>query len=226
MNRNAVRLVPLSALVVASLLLCGRPAQASSIVSQPDTSFPIGYVAQIFPDLAAFSAFQFDDFVTGSAFALTTLTTFGFEGGDPSQNTAITAEIWNGLPGSGSIVLSASGSEVGNNLLFAFGGQVLPAGSYWLTAYVTRPFLTGGGQWFWDKSSPVTGSESYFYNPGGGFGHGTSPVPGSSFLGPATNMAFSLEGDPVGTVVPEPASLTLLGLGLLEGLRRWRQKRV
>jgi hypothetical protein len=123
----------------------------------------------------------------------------------------VTAEIWNGLPGTGSLVQAFTGAEDGSGTLnFNLGGYVLPAGSYWLTAYVTRPF-TGGGQWFADNHTPVNGSQAQLYNPGGGFGHGTTPFPIQNINGTAEDLAFTLSGDPV-AVVPEPSAIVVWSL--------------
>jgi hypothetical protein len=90
---------------------------------------------------------------------------------------------------------------------------------------VTRPF-SGGGQWFIDTSSPVTGQEAEAYNPGGGFGQGTSPFPVGNFFPMPEDLAFTLSGD-LASTAPEPTSLTLLGIGTLgllgNGLRRKQQ---
>jgi hypothetical protein len=209
--------------VAAILTLAAGEARATSIVLQ--TSTPAGNrISQQFPDQPTFSSYEFDDFTTSQSFDLTTLTVFGTEGGNSAFNVAVTAEIWSGLPGSGAIVLSATGSQSGADLQFNFGGALLLPGTYWLTAYVTRPVGGGGGQWFWDTSVPVTGSQSFFYNPGGGFARGTTPITGSPFLGAPENQAFSLDGDPVGAAVPEPATLTLIGAGIVAARVRRRRR--
>jgi hypothetical protein len=159
-----------------------------------------GAVAQKFTDFTSFSSYEFDDFTTSINYNVTTLTVPGQEFGTASANIAVTGEIWNGLPGSGggSIVMTSThGKEKANGALaINFGSQLLPAGSYWVTAYVTRGFGTGG-QWFWDRTlgrHGVNGSQEQFYNPGGGFGFGTQPINGSAIFGTAEDMAFTLKG--------------------------------
>lgn len=192
------------------LALCVlMPASGAIIVDQSPAN-GLGYVAQNFTDLG-FSALQFDDFTTSQAWALTTLTVYGTEMGNSSFNTAVTAEIWSGLPGSGSLVMSTvSGSQVGANLNLDFGGQALGAGSYWLTAYVTRSF-SGGGQWFWNSFAPVSGSESFLYDPSNYFGYGAAPIAGSLSLHAQIplDMSFTLNG----SEVPEPSTLGLVLAG-------------
>jgi PEP-CTERM motif len=207
------------ALVTAALFLAGsQTTRADIIVNQAPNGGNI--VSQVFPDFPAFSTYSFDDFTTTQAYQLTSLTAFGTEAGDPSQNVSVTAEIWNGLPGSGSMILSFTGSEDGaGSLNFSLGNALLPAGSYWLTAYVTRPD-NPGGQWFFDTSNLVQPSQAYVWNPGGGFGFGTSPFPIENVTGVPENLAYILQGT---AAVPEPTSLTLLGIGM--AFLAWRKRK-
>lgn len=200
----------ISSLAVATSALCViGSAHAEVLVNQPANSNNVA--SQSFSDFPSFTTFAFDDFTLTKNSSLTSLKAFGTETGNSGLNTSVTAEIWSGLPGSGSALASFSGTEdASGNLTFNLGGYQLGAGTYWLTGYVTRAFGSGGGQWFFDTSEPVTGAEAQFYNPGNGFGLGSAPIPVSRLGIPASNLAFTLEG----SAVPEPASLALAGLGL------------
>jgi hypothetical protein len=191
-------------------LLAGSSAHADVIVDQPfNTNTSV--LSQDSTDSPDVSNFAFDDFTTAIAFNLTTLTVFG--DGEPVFNTTgVIGQIWSDLPGSfgGSSILSVSGTPVGEDLVFDFGGQLLPAGSYWLTAYLERSGSLA--PWLWGTHLPVSGSELYFYSPGGGFSWGTDPVPIGSIPDSfgSFDAAFRLEGEPV----PEPATFVLVALGL------------
>ncbi len=176
-----------------------------------------GRVAQDFTDFPAFSTAQLDDFTLSGEYNLGALTIFGLDRGDASFNVGAFAEIHTAPDLTSPILATATGSQVGADLQLNFGGATLGPGTYWLAAYVARPFA-GGGQWYWLASSQaVAGSESFFHNPGGGFGAGGAPVPGSAVFDAPADMAFVLEG----TATPAPGALALLGLGgLVAGRRR------
>lgn len=211
--RHVVHTLPLA------LVLLSVPCLAPAGVIVDQSALNAGSVtSQSFTDFPEFSGSAFDDFTLGSTYALTTLTIFGVDEGDPSFNTAVTASIYAAPDLTTAPILTALGSQVGGNLEFDFGGALLGPGSYWLASYVTRPF-SGGGQWFWTFGFPVSGSQAMFQNPGGGFGLGTGTVPVATLLGTdPVDMAFVLSGDLVVNSVPEPSTFALAGLAGLGGL--------
>jgi hypothetical protein len=196
----------MAAMMAAAALVPGV-ARASTIVNQPNNAAPGDILSQTFTDMPSFSTHSFDDFSTTQSFTNLALNIFGTELGNPAANLSVVGEIWNGLPGTGSLVLtSTSGTESGANLSISFGAQTLSAGNYWISAYVVRP-ISSGGQWFWNESSPVTGSQAFVYNPGGSFGHGTAPVGLSPAYQPAPHdLAFTLSGDPADVPEIDPGS--------------------
>lgn len=208
---------PFTALAFSVFALLGAVGNASSavLVSQPQNADYI--ISMEFSNAQPGSTYAFDDFALNQTYALTTLQVAGFDQGVAAMNQAVTAQIWTGLPNSGSMILSFSGTEDAlGNLNFDLGGYQLGAGTYWLTAFVTRVNDPDNDfdQWFIGLSQPVHGSEAYLYNPGGGLGFGTDPVPIGAFTGTPTDLAFTLSGDAVTTRVPEPASLALFGAAL------------
>jgi hypothetical protein len=211
------------------LLLClslASALHAAVIVSQPRN--PDNAVnSQVMPDLPELSLFASDDFTLVGAYDLSALTVYGLEAGGSGENTAVTAEIWTATPGSlGAMMLhSFAGTQAGGDLSFNLTGTLLGPGSYWITAYVTRP-STAQGQWFWNFSAnAVSGAEANVYNPGGGVGIGTGPFPVGSFLGVnPTDLAFTLEGDLAQAQIPEPSTCALTA-GALAGLALLRRRR-
>jgi len=192
--------------------------RTETIADQPWDGISYGYVAQDFSDFPSFSSYQFDDVVFSKDYYVETLFAPGSEFGFSGANTDVIGQIWSDLPDKGGVLLAEGhGTQVGSDLVIDFGGAQVNAGSHWITAWVERSF-GAGGQWFWLSTTPVTGSEEYFYNPGGGFGFGTASIPGSVVFGVAHDMAFTLTGTPV----PAPGAAALLGLGGLVALRRRR----
>jgi hypothetical protein len=198
--------------LTAALLILGynAPAVADIIVDQPVTSGQNS--SQYFPDFPTCSGQAFDDFALNQTFRLTTFRAFGIEAvnSHPAANISVTAEIRSAANISSPILLSAVGSEVGTDLVFDFGGATLGPGTYWISAYVTRPYGTGG-QWYWSGHQPVTGNAAKYHNPGGGFGLGNDPV--DLVSGQPSDLAFRLEGTPV----PAPPAVVLIGIGLGTG---------
>jgi hypothetical protein len=188
------------------------------LINQPNNGNS-NRISQDFPNNSSFSTYSFDDFTLSQTTTLTALTFYGTELGDSSQNRGMLCAITTGPSASGGILAVFNGSQIGDNLIFNLGGITLTSGTYWLTAFVVRD-SGPAGQWLWNTTGePVSGSEAFVHNPGGGFGFGTSPVAGSTvFPDGAKDMAFALEGE----IVPTPGSLALLGVGGLLARRRRR----
>ena len=178
-------------------------------------------VSQDFPDFPTFSAWAADDlFVNGLGWDVTKVTFYGTETGLSSANTAV--QLWGSVvgPDHSTAVLLSTGTQVGNDLVFTGAWSVIGSGTIWLSANVVRGF-GAGGQWFENTRQPVTGSEAYLHNPGGGFGLGSDPVPISAVTGVSADLMFLVEGT---KIVPEPASLVALAAGGLALLRRRAKK--
>lgn len=128
-------------------------------------------------------------------------------------------DIWNGLPwDGGSVVLSAAdgwehlGSE---GLLGAdFGGQILPAGDYYMVFQGVRDFLMTGGMslvyhtWAGDE-------DDWHWNPGEGLGWGPYQR-----IQDTEGVFMDVNWQLIAQPVPEPASLLLLTIGAGVLLRR------
>jgi hypothetical protein len=208
-----------TAFFAAALSALGMTAAslADIIVDQP-SNFEGGVASQVFgepyPDYACSAL---DDFTITDAYNLTALTVYGENSstGSGDYNLDVVVRFLAGPDLGSSTVASASGVQVGGNLLFDLTGITLGAGTYWISAQVVRP-LEPGGQWFWSPSNTMNGAQALWQNPGGAFGLGSDPI-SIQVLGPQRHdMAFTLEG----TIVPAPGALALLGVAALVGRRR------
>jgi hypothetical protein len=165
-----------------------------------------GGVAQEFPDIPNFSTHCYDPFTIDpdaapNGWDLTTVSAQGIERGQIGANVDVVVAISSdhndanlgdtaSINASGGTAEDSTGKVTGD-----FTGTHLDPGTYWLSVYVIRPF-NPGGQWFWgtaDRDASV--DQSWFHNPGNGFGLGSTPFTGDRIYGqPGFNQNFELDG--------------------------------
>jgi len=161
-------------------------------------------VSETFTDFPSFSSFELQKFHTSSNYDLGKLKVPGVELGT-GVNNYVFGVVTHGLPGSSGYYVAAfttTGVETASGgLKINFNGAFLPAGSDWYVVAAVNRSFSANGEWYWDRTlndnGKVHGQQEYFWNPGGGFGFGTAPIPGSTIFGSAENMAFALRGIPV-----------------------------
>lgn len=194
-------------------------AGAAVLWDQPYDGASEAALSQTMSDAPTLSTYEFDDFEVGSlGWRIAQIRIRGREGisppGDPTHNVTVRFRIQSAanavFPGTVFAQFDSASSYEGPDLLFGGLDIELAPGTYWLTASVDRP-LVPGGQWFWLRTAATqNGLEHRFHNPGGGFGFGTDPIPGSTVFGDAGDLSFRIEG----AIVPEPTAFAGLMLGV------------
>lgn len=217
--------------VAATLTCLPLPSTAQGILldTSRQQSFSV-LSSQVFTDFSNSPVLAFDDItVTGQGWTISKFTAFGGERrGTSTDNVGIFLDILSEPSATINPLFSFTGYEDENaNLIFDLQNFWLPAGTYWFSAYVYRPFSTGD-QWFWYRTQPggpVLGSEAFVHDPNNILLRGLvnpTPVSKASALNPLpSDLSFQIEGTVVPQVVetPEPTSaIALLGAGVL-GLR-------
>lgn len=212
----------ISVLALSAALVIKAEARGTVLFDQSTNLTEFGTVSQEFPDFPDFTTAEFDDFTVPSpGWFISRITIYGVEQGNSNLTTNLRLIITRapGLNQTRVVDITTAGTGHGPNLVFNLNNIQLNPGTYWIAAWVVRQFGNGGGQWFWlRRNPPVNGSEHYFHNPGGGFGFGSDPIPGTQVFGSPADLGFKIEGK----VVPEPASMIALSAGIvgLLGLRR------
>lgn len=189
-------------------------------------------VDQDFGDFPSFSTYDVDDFTTGGqTWNVDTVHTYFTKGFGAWNNSITTGKLSvfsksGSLPGAGDVppeykvpITLIDGGDHWEAVADTSGIAELQGinGNYWIGLTPVADF----GVYFQEfhaQVGSITGDESAFRNPGGGFGLGTGWTGIDVLTGARQDMAFKLDG----SVVPAPGALALLGLGGLAAGRRRR----
>ena len=220
-------------LILAALICSIVPLQAGVLWYQAPDTVAAAYVDQEFPDYAGYSTYQVHDVtVDPGGWTIQSITSYYTVGWGSWPSTASVRV--NIFPKSGSLPLSGDDPTVGtvyaatlsvsgSSTLVTVGGLSIPlaAGDWWIGLTPILLFGSDGQEYHQVVADAVVGDYSAVRNPGGSFGFGTAWATYTA-LGRATggDGAILIEG--VGGAIPEPAtwSLLALGVGALAFLRR------
>ena len=203
---------------IAAGSLFAPTADAAVIVDQQPTA-GIGLLSTFFTLQPGISVAEIDSFMTTTAYRLGMLTAFSSSDG-LGPTISVTGSIYSGGPPGGpgaDLITTASGTlDANHNIVVDFGGVLLPAGTYYLTAFVVRQrprhlvleyFIhRPAGADLADRNGPGSAAE-------------TSP-----FTDQPLALAYTLTGA-LATPAPEPPTWALFGGGFaLAGLLSTRRR--
>ncbi len=224
-------------LVLVALICSIIPLQAGVLWYQAPNTSATAYVDQEFPDYSTYSTYQVHDVTVGAGgWNIQSITGYFTVGYSPTPWPATANVVINifpvagSLPGSGDdptagAVYPASLSVVGASTLVTASGLSinLAAGNYWIGITPIILFDTYG-QEFHQQADAVMGYYSAMRNPGGGFGIGTAWGTYALWGVGADPADGAIRIERTSAAIPEPAtwSLLALGLGALAFLRRRR----
>jgi hypothetical protein len=205
---------------IAAASVFGSAARAAFIVDQEPTA-GIGLQSTFYTLQPGASFAEIDTFTTTAAYRLGTLTAFSSSDGGGAPLSA-SASIYEGAPpdepGS-TLVATASGNlDASHSIVVDFGNELLPAGSYFLTAFVVRQTELDG-IWYWNTT--YSGPQALTW----AIGEGQPPAPETNpnQTGPLA-LAYTLTGT-LATPAPELPTWALFDSGFaLAGLLSTRRR--
>ena len=208
----------LKALYLAGLMGLGilvlSPAWASPIIyTQPsDGATGTLYASQNDTNGGGFGNFAtlYDDFTLGPAIVDDVHWTGGYFGGQPTTITAFTITFWSDNAGQPGVQLLSE--TIPGNANETFVGNEPSGPIYTYSVDLSIPFLATGGTQYWLSIVPDVG-----FPPQWGWhtGTGGDGIAYQDFFGSRFQVPVDFAFDLTGAAVPEPASLALVGLGIL-----------
>ena len=213
---------------IAAGSLLAPTAHAALIVDQQPTA-DIGLPSSFYTLTPAVSVAEIDSFTTAVAYNLGVFTAFPSSDGIGAP-ISVTASIYSGGPPGGpgaELVTTAFGTLTENSdIVVDFDGALLPAGSYYITAFVLRQ-TPNDGIWYWNTTySGPTGADLEDRSGGAAGSRGQSVYRSAARAGLYVDRRA---GDGSGPC-PEPPTALLLSGGMAFALfspgadvPRWRR---